>query len=391
MMNEEKRICWDCGAIIENENEAIWYEEEQAYICQDCYDNSYCTCEECGEVILNSDAMYIYDTIYCQSCVDDNFITCRRCGGYVARGEEHETEIGDVCESCRYDHFEECAECGSVYYRDDMHYDDYDDCYYCDDCVKDRTIKEYSYKPTPLFLGNGSLYMGIELEIDGAGTNEEKARKIQEEENYIYIKRDGSLDEGLELVSHPATLQYHENKMRWYELMETALKLGYTSHDAGTCGLHIHVSRSFFGADDEEQEQGIQKVLYFTEKFWNKMLIFSRRTQEQLEHWANSYGLKNGETPEELYEKAKNERARYRAINLLNRNTIEFRLYRGTLKYNTFIATLQMTALICQLCKDAADEFIINFEWDYIPELAKANGYNELVEYLKNKNLNGGI
>ena len=390
-MNEEKRICWDCGAIIENEGDAIWYEEEQAYICQDCYDNSYYTCEECGEVIHCDKSTYINDTIYCQTCVNNKFTACRHCGKYVANDETYETENGDVCETCRYDHFEECVECGSVYYRDNMHYDDYDDCYYCDDCVKERTIKEYSYKPTPLFLGNGSLYMGIELEIDGAGTNEENARKIQEEENNIYIKRDGSLDEGLELVSHPATLEYHENKMRWYELMETALNLGYTSHDAGTCGLHIHVSRGFFGTDEEEQEQGIQKVLYFMEIFWSKMLIFSRRTQEQLEQWANSYGLKNGETPEELYEKAKNERVRYRAINILNRNTIEFRLYRGTLKYNTFIATLQMTALICQLCKGATDEFIINLEWDYIPELAKANGYNELVEYLKNKNLNGGI
>ena len=390
-MNEEKRICWDCGAIIENENEAIWYEEEQDYICQDCYDDNYTTCDECGDVIRVDDSIYINDYIYCQSCVNDNYTTCSYCGEYIRYGDEYETEEGDVCENCRYDYYEECGECGGVYNRDNMHWDDYNDCYYCDDCVKDRTIKEYSYKPSPEFLGNGALFMGIELEIDGAGATEENAREIQAAEENIYIKRDGSLDDGMEIVSHPATLEYHKNKMGWAELMQTALHLDYTSHDAKTCGLHIHVNRNFFGVDTEEQEQGIQRVLYFIEKFWDNMLTFSRRTEEQLGRWADKYGLNDGETPVELYEKAKNARARYKAINLLNRNTIEFRLYRGTLKYNTFIATLQLTALICQLCKDADDDFIINLDWEYIPELAKANGYNELMEYLKNKNLNGGI
>ena len=34
---------------------------------------------------------------------------------------------------------------------------------------------------------------------------------------------------------------------------------------------------------------------------------------------------------------------RYQAINSINEETIEFRLYRGTLRYSTFVATLQLT------------------------------------------------
>ena len=39
---------------------------------------------------------------------------------------------------------------------------------------------------------------------------------------------------------------------------------------------------------------------------------------------------------------------RYQAINNENDNTIEFRLFRGTLKYNTFVATLQLVKFICE-------------------------------------------
>ena len=56
----------------------------------------------------------------------------------------------------------------------------------------------------------------------------------------------------------------------------------------------------------------------------------------------------------QILEKAKSGcNGRYVAVNLNNYHTIEFRLFRGTLKYNTFIATLQMVNHICDaaICK----------------------------------------
>ncbi len=32
---------------------------------------------------------------------------------------------------------------------------------------------------------------------------------------HIYCKHDGSLDEGFEIVSHPATLEYHTKTILW--------------------------------------------------------------------------------------------------------------------------------------------------------------------------------
>ncbi len=47
---------------------------------------------------------------------------------------------------------------------------------------------------------------------------------------------------------------------------------------------------------------------------------------------------------------------RYAAVNLCNYSTIEFRLFRGTLKINTFIATLQLVNEICNVAVSMSDE-----------------------------------
>ena len=88
----------------------------------------------------------------------------------------------------------------------------------------------------------------------------------------LYIKTDGSLDEGLELVTHPMTLEYHLNEMPWAEVLRKAQSMGYLSHAAGTCGLHVHISRLAFGCTYEQQEAAIARLLYFVEKFWAELL-----------------------------------------------------------------------------------------------------------------------
>ena len=83
----------------------------------------------------------------------------------------------------------------------------------------------------------------------------------------------------MELVTHPMTLEYHLNEMPWAEVLRKAQSMGYLSHAAGTCGLHVHISRLAFGCTYEQQEAAIARLLYFVEKFWAELLRFSRRTQ----------------------------------------------------------------------------------------------------------------
>ena len=48
--------------------------------------------------------------------------------------------------------------------------------------------------------------------------------------------------------------------------------MGYTSHQAGTCGLHAHISRAAFGQTEAEQDAAIARVLFFVEKHWDEIL-----------------------------------------------------------------------------------------------------------------------
>lgn len=43
-------------------------------------------------------------------------------------------------------------------------------------------------------------------------------------------------------------------------------------------------------------------------------------------------------------------------VNLQNETTIEFRIFRGTLRYNTFIATLQLADKICETALSLSNE-----------------------------------
>lgn len=86
---------------------------------------------------------------------------------------------------------------------------------------------------------------------------------------------------------------------------------------------------------------GLMQMPIINSRYWNMV------------HGANTgcfYLTKeNGEKlfPEVLNHATKKQFERYTCVNLTNRSTIEFRMFRGTLKRNTFIATLQMVDPIC--------------------------------------------
>ena len=234
------------------------------------------------------------------------------------------------------------------------------------------------------------MYMGVELEVDDGGKDSGNARKILSVFNrnaeYGYIKSDGSLDVGLQLVTHPCTLKAHLQEVPWEETLEKIRSLGYFSHQASTCGLHVHVNRSFFGNTSAQQDERIGHVLYLFERFWQELLRFSRRTQRQVEQWAARYGYKD--TGREILEHAKKSyQGRYTCVNLTNANTIEFRIFRGTLKYNTLIATLQFVEKLCSAAISLSQEELQALSWSDLMLGIREQQYPELVRYLKERRL----
>jgi hypothetical protein len=180
------------------------------------------------------------------------------------------------------------------------------------------------------------------------------------------------------------SIEYHTNEMPWKDLLQKAVSLGYYSHNTTTCGLHIHCNKTAFGDTLEEQEEPIARIVFFFEKFWDNLLLFSRRSEAQVNRWATRYGLKK--SPKENLEYAKDKRhGRYVAVNLQNYSTIEFRIFRGTLKYETFMATLQLVDEICNVAVSMSDSELQSMEWkDFV---AQIKDKQELLNYLELKGL----
>lgn len=347
------------------------------------------TCEQCGCVLETEYDVNNFDGyVLCEDCLDEQTRICDCCGRRIWNDDDAGDFNTILCEHCRDNYYSCCDDCGRLIHDDDACYVDGEDYPYCPDCYERHArnyIHNYSYKPNPVFHGRGTMFFGVELELDKGGEDDDKAEEILSctDSDHMYIKHDGSLDDGMELVSHPMTLEYHKNSMPWKDIVETAVDLGYRSHQTGTCGLHVHVNRKAFGCDRSEQDEVISRILYIVERFWQEMLKFSRRTEYQINRWAARYGIKDN--PKQVMDNAKKgDKGRYACINLCNYNTIEFRIFRGTLKYNTLIATLQMVEHICLTAMEMTDEEITALSW---PEFIEKINYSELIQYLKERRL----
>lgn len=166
----------------------------------------------------------------------------------------------------------------------------------------------------------------------------------------VRYARDGSLSYGFEIISQPHTLRaFWEQAPKWENMLKYLVSKGYTSHDAGTCGLHIHVSRLMFGKTKAEQDRAIAKIFSFYNDNWQDIARASRRENfgycERNEatsgRWENTKYLK-------WKKSAKYQTGHYVALNNGNRNTFEFRLGRGTLNPWSFFSWVDFTMTLCK-------------------------------------------
>lgn len=347
-------------------------------------------CSICHEQHLADSLVEFDGEVMCPCCLRNEMLICSHCGKRIWLNDNAGSGDFPLCKSCYDEYYTICTHCERIIHRNNACWDD--DEPYCSECYhsycSDRMIHDYYYKPTPIFYGDDKRFFGVELEVDDAGEDDESAESVMNIANsskeHIYCKHDGSLDNGFEIVTHPMTLNYHLNDMPWERVLSDLRCMGYLSHKANTCGLHVHVNRSSLGDTYAEQEACIARILYFFEKHWEELLKFSRRTNRQLDRWAARYGYKD--KPKDILDHAKAGagNGRYSCINLQNNNTIEFRMFRGTLKYNTVIATLQLVNRVCDVAFALSDDEIKNMSWT---TFVSGCSEPELIQYLKERRI----
>jgi hypothetical protein len=253
-----------------------------------------------------------------------------------------------------------------------------------------NAIHNYHYKQDLSFYQvpeeQGNLpYLGFELESGGlvfCSDAQKIAEHIQDEEYYI-LKSDSSIPEyGFELVSQPMTLEYHR-QFRWQNILEKMSGAGLRSHDLGSegCGLHVHVSKKFL------RPHHWVIVDWFVSRCQEQWEIIARRPEC---HWARFKKLEKGEKVGKKFGKPAWER--YQAVNFNNHSTVEFRLFRGTLKYETLMATLEVVDCLVRWAKQARAWDLLRCNgkiWSVFIKYLKENSekYPYAVEYLIDKGL----
>ncbi len=386
----EKTYCYECECEIQDD-ETI-YETRDGYICEDCKDRYYTRCGDCDIYILDDDVIPVDgDRPVCNECADEFYHKCDHCDElYSSYNLAVDTGYVTLCNTCYEDHYFTCPGCDDVCNADDGEY--VGRVFYCYHCARECQsdyILSYSHKPEPVFYGGNAGY-GLEIEIDDGDNRRDAARDIDEAgDEHIYLKDDGSLSSrGMEIVTHPASLNYHVNNFPWTDICQTALSYGYRSHDTDTCGLHIHASRSLLGDTEMERELTIAKIILLVDRWYDTHIIkFARRGLSEMRRWAdkpNADIQPEDDDNDAIHKSKKHASDRYRAINLTNYHTIEFRFFKGTLKRDTIIASIQWVDTIINYCKATPLKKLFNAIWD---DIFGNTGHVELTNYLKQRNL----
>lgn len=423
---ENLPICDDCGKKMHPE--MTTYTADGRLVCTSCISERYFFCNGCHWCHLESGehAYALDDDGYacriCSSCAG-NLTPCEDCGMLILHGCGHSVCVNGVhktvCSRCRCE-YNECSHCGSV--GVDFHCNRFGN-KFCPECwTKRKTgllnaigadeeswrapagIAKYVYKPDPIFFPRvdyeNPIYTGIELEVDADSDRlsmndlKEIAAEVNRILGYTYIKADGSLDNGFEIVTHPAQLEYHTRTKReaWIKAMDYMRRRGLTGHANGNAGLHVHVS---IAPLEYCCEDGVEKMIYLWSKHWDKLVLFSRRNTSDswAMHWAQKLysGVDDGMSTSRAMDALKSVKdstladtrheSRYRAINLQNEHTLELRLFRSTLLPDTFFATLQLVEVMVRAVMKHSFAELREMSWEQLT----ASEYPELNAYLEDR------
>lgn len=132
--------------------------------------------------------------------------------------------------------------------------------------------------------------------------------------------------------------------------MLNSLQDNCTSYDNGRCGLHVHVNREALNIRDWH------KVEWFFWKCKAYITKFSKRTKEQIKQWTEF--SEPAEASDILHDRPIQHSIRYRAVNFTT-NTVEFRIFRGTLNPMRFWASLCFVAALIDFIQLVGVSYIV--------------------------------
>lgn len=309
-------------------------------------ENGESVCTDCTRICQSCDCIYsieddfseVTGDMWCSGCTDNYAHWCDRCEEYQRENTYYITDMSESwCIDCADNRAVWCEECDE-YNRDGCSNE-------CESDLVDgeRIVHDYTYRPDPIFHStddNSRLFFGMEIEVEAESYDNRREaaqyaqNKLEMENSLAYLKNDGSLNCGFEVVTHPMTYDFFMNEADefWDTIDKLKTDFNMKSWATRTCGLHIHISRSGFTSPPHMHR--FLRLVYSNPDFYQLM---AGRTASswakfddvmaydgQNQKWTRSYKGK-------MADPTTTSTDRYSAINTNNRATVEMRIFKGSI------------------------------------------------------------
>jgi len=232
--------CEECDCLLHPEDVRTSGDKQ---LCSDCLEATYKHCCVC-DIILEPDYMGNTENMvdgdhYCQSCYEQTFYTCTECGELVC--------VDDVQDNIRHeslcmDCFEElcvvCSGCGDTIWLEDAQ--DYGDDYLCDDCYQDDydccsfglgwSPRQFNPDSNAYRRIGSRRQFGLELEYNGApnaNQSEDALRHFGCKDEHCGVEFYSSILQGDRGLSTVEDLAHFATDNNW------RINL--------SCGYHLHL------------------------------------------------------------------------------------------------------------------------------------------------------
>lgn len=206
------------------------------------------------------------------------------------------------------------------------------------------------------------LFLGVELEVEAKRSEPLAAERTIELLGGNAILKPEHMSHGFEIVTLPATLNYHRAKL-WGEFFEQGKDfLEGTAGYPSTCGLHVHFSRAGCG------DATLAKVLafYHEEHNWPFLTTIAGRhvgVGGAYNNWNSKKALVEG-NPDLTIQQSNKEK--FAAIWISNRNngkTAEVRIFQSKVDRNHVMSCLEFVVAVIEWCKtEEAKHECLKFE-----------------------------
>ena len=245
---------------------------------------------------------------------------------------------------------------------------------------------------------NKAKQVGFELEVQCNDYNVDlnKMAFLTRQNFDCLTASDCSIGRGYEIITDVLGLDDLRNKKnaKTKAFFKYLQDNNFKSHDANgeSCGLHIHVNRDKlidgYDINDTDKHNKFIDIVCILEllfdNFKNELKTFSRRSYNHFGYCSFLSDL--SDTKKDLFTiknlKNDNYSSHSVAINLQHRNTLEFRIFRGTLELDTIIASIELCYNLIEIAKGIYNKTITNYKkitWNYIVNYN--SDYSELIAY----------